>query len=141
MAYGKGTVNKVILIGRVGADPKIIDVKGQYQLATFSLATNYVYKNQSGETITETDWHNIQVWGKLADFVKQYVSKGQLMYLEGRLKTNVSDSDGKRTYFTCIKTDIIELIGGKSTNDNPKTEEVKIEDSPIDPNYSDDLPF
>lgn len=142
MAYGKGTVNKVILVGRAGADPKVMDIKGQYKLASFSLATNYVYKNQSGETVEETDWHNIQVWGNLAEFVGKYVTSGQLIYLEGRLKTNVSEHDGKKTYFTCIKTDVIELIGSKSadrTNQEPKPEyDENIQD---DEEVIDDLPF
>ena len=78
-------VNKAILLGNLGKDPEIRRLDDGRAVANFSIATSESYKNKAGEKVTNTEWHNIVAWNKLADFVKKYVVKGQLLYLEGRI--------------------------------------------------------
>ncbi len=93
--------NKVQLIGNLGNDPEIITLESGKKLAKFSLATNDSYKNSEGEKVTQTDWHNLIAWGKTADIVEKYLTKGKEIAVEGKL-TNRSwdDSDGKKRYTT-----------------------------------------
>jgi single-strand DNA-binding protein len=100
------SVNKVILIGNVGRDPETKQV-GQNNMAKFSIATKEKWKD--GE---RTDWHNIICWSKQADFVTQYVSKGALVYVEGRLQTREYEKDGQKRYMTEVVANSVELLGG-----------------------------
>jgi single-strand DNA-binding protein len=95
--------NKVQLIGHVGNAPEIVNLESGKKLAKFSLATNDSYKNSKGEKITDTQWHNIVVWGKLADLVESYVPKGKEVGLEGKLTSrSYEDKDGVKRYVTEI---------------------------------------
>ena len=92
--------NKVLLIGNVGQDPEIKDMKTG-KMARFSMATNEVYKNGQGEKTTETNWHNLVAWGKTAELVEQYVKKGDELAVEGRLVSrSYEDKDGVKRYIT-----------------------------------------
>ena len=79
------SINKVILIGRLGKDPEVKYTPSGAPVAKFSLATDEVFKDRSGEQQRRTEWHNIVAWNRLAEFSQQYVTKGRLVYIEGRL--------------------------------------------------------
>ena len=79
-------VNKVILIGNVGADPDIKYLDGGVAVARFSLATTESYKNKNGERVDQTEWHNIVLWRNLAEIAEKYVKKGMRLYIEGRIR-------------------------------------------------------
>lgn len=119
----KGTVNKVILLGRLGADPEIRYMPSGMSVATVRLATNDGYKDrQSGQFIENTEWHRVVIFGKQAEIVSQYTRKGSLLYIEGRIRTNKwQDQNGQERYTTEITATEMQLIGGKhddNTNNN-----------------------
>ena len=96
-------LNKVTLIGNLGKDPEIQTLEGEIRVAKFSLATSESYKDKAGQTQTETDWHNVVAWRGLADLASKYLSKGSMIYLEGKVKTrSYSDKDGSKKYVTEI---------------------------------------
>ena len=80
-------VNKVILIGNVGADPEVRYLDGGIAVANLRLATTERYKSKNGETVEQTEWHNIVLWRGLAEVVEKYVKKGMRLYIEGRIRT------------------------------------------------------
>ena len=95
------TVNKVILIGNITRDPMVKDTDNGKKLAMFSLATNRYYKTSEGEERSEAEFHNCVAWGALAEKCEQFLTKGKLVYIEGRLKTRVIDKeDGEKLYKT-----------------------------------------
>lgn len=81
-------INKVIIVGRLGKDPEIRYTSGGQAVANFSVATDETWKDRAGEKQTRTEWHRIQAWGKLAEICQQYLKKGALVYIEGKLRTN-----------------------------------------------------
>ncbi len=143
-------VNKVILVGHLGKDPEVrsfentLDPSKPNKVAKFSLATTESYKNKDGVKTDATEWHNIVVRRGLADVAEKYLRKGQLVYLEGRIKTRTYDKDGQTRYITEIEVDNMTMLGGKKdgdtreiTHDSPETQappETSAE-------KSDDLPF
>lgn len=93
--------NKVNLIGNLGMDPEVKNLDGGKTLARFSLATNNSYKNDKGETITESQWHNIVAWGKTAEIAEKYLKKGSKVAVEGRLNNRQYEtSEGQKKYIT-----------------------------------------
>lgn len=93
--------NKVQLIGRVGQAPEIKNLENGKKLAKFSIATNESFKNDKGEKVEKTDWHNIVAWGKTAEIIEQYVDKGKELAIEGKLTTRSwEDKDGNKRYIT-----------------------------------------
>jgi single-strand DNA-binding protein len=109
--------NKVQLIGNVGNDPEILHMESGKILAKFSIATNESYKNAKGEKITDTQWHNIVAWGKTAEIVEKYLSKGNEVAIEGKLTNrNYEDKDGNKKYFTELVDEVV-----KDTNNIRKT--------------------
>jgi len=93
--------NKVQLIGNLGNDPEIINLESGKTLAKFSIATNESYKNAQGEKVTDTQWHNIVAWGKTAQIVEKFVTKGKEVAIEGKLTTRSwEDKDGMKRYIT-----------------------------------------
>ena len=93
--------NKVQLIGRPGQTPEIINLDSGRKLAKFSLATNDHYRNSKGEKVEDTQWHNVVVWGKLAEIVENYVDKGKEIAIEGKLTTrSYDDKEGNKRYIT-----------------------------------------
>ena len=95
--------NKVQLIGHLGQDPEIVNMESGRTLAKFSLATNESYKNAKGEKVEQTNWHNIVAWGKTAQIIEKFVTKGKEVAIEGKL-TNRSwdDKEGNKRYTTEI---------------------------------------
>ena len=109
----KGTVNKVILIGRLGKDPEMRYAPSGTAISTFSIATNHSQKSE-GEWVDKTEWHNILAFGKTAEFSGEYLSKGKLVFVEGRLQTSSwEDQQGVKKYKTEILVNDLQLIGGK----------------------------
>ncbi|MAU15022.1 MAG: single-stranded DNA-binding protein [Muricauda sp.] len=104
--------NKVQLIGNLGNDPEIVMLENGSKLAKFSIATNETYKNASGEKVTDTQWHNIVAWGKLAEIAENFLSKGKEVVIEGRL-TNRSyeNSEGEKRYITEIRCNELLMLG------------------------------
>ncbi len=105
--------NSVQLIGRLGKDPEVKTFSNRKK-ATFSIATTDAYKNQKGEKVEDTQWHNIVIWGKLAEVVEKYLSKGQEVAVEGRLiHKNYKTDKGEKRYFTEISVNDLLMWGGK----------------------------
>lgn len=104
--------NKVQLIGNLGNDPEITLLDSGKKRARFSLATNESYTNKQGERITQTDWHNIVVWGKTADVVEKYVVKGKEIAVEGKLTNRSYETkEGEKRYTTEIVVSELLLLG------------------------------
>jgi single-strand DNA-binding protein len=105
-------INKVILVGNVGRDPEFRSLPSGTNLAKFSLATTEPrFKDQSGEPHTE--WHNIVAWGRQAEIIQQYVSKGRQLYIEGRIRTRSYEKNGQKMWYTEVHVDNFELLGGR----------------------------
>ena len=106
--------NKVQLIGNVGNDPEIKILEGGKKLAKFTIATNEVYYNENKEKITDTQWHNVSAWGKTADIIENFVTKGKEIALEGKLThRSYDDKEGVKRYYTEVVANELLLLGGK----------------------------
>ena len=106
--------NKVQLIGNLGQDPEVVKLDSGKNLVKFSLATNETYKNQQGEKVTETQWHNLVAWGKTAEIIEKYVTKGKEVAVEGKLTyRNYEDKSGVKRYFTEIVVTDLQMLGNK----------------------------
>ena len=108
----KSLRNKVQLIGNLGNDPEIINLESGKTMAKFSLATNNSYKNAKGEKITDTQWHNIVVWGQLAKIVENYLNKGKEVAIEGKLTSRSYDTkEGEKRYITEVICNDLLMLG------------------------------
>ena len=108
------SVNKVVLVGRLGKDPEIRAMPNGKSVANFSVATSRQWKNQNGEKQEETEWSNIVAYDKLADIIGKYLRKGSQVYLEGRLQTRRwQDKEGKDRYTTEIIASEMQMLDGK----------------------------
>lgn len=104
--------NKVQLIGNLGNDPEIIVLDSGKKLAKFSVATNETYKNQEGERVTDTQWHTIVAWGKTAEIIENYVTKGKEVAIEGKLShRSFEDKDGNKRYTTEVVCTELLMLG------------------------------
>lgn len=107
-------LNKVFLIGNVGQDPEIRTTESGATVAQFTLATTERYKNRNGELRENTEWHNIVCWRNLADVAGNYVKKGSLLYVEGKLTSRSwEDQNGQKHWRTEVVADNFQLLGGK----------------------------
>lgn len=108
------SVNKVILVGRLGRDPETRYTSGGQAVANFSVATDESYKDRNGERQKRTEWHKIVVWGKQAEIAQQYLKKGSLVFIEGRIQSREwQDKEGqKRTNFEIIASNF-RMLGGR----------------------------
>lgn len=147
-------VNKVILVGNVGADPEVRYLEGGVAVANLRLATTERYRNKNGENVDQTEWHNIVLWRGLAEIVEKYVRKGMRLYIEGRIRTRSwDDQNGNKRYTTEIWADNMQMLsykqegetGGSSTPRNytaPATPGAAPQTAaPMPPDDNDDLPF
>ena len=106
--------NKVQLIGNLGNDPEIVNLESGKMLAKFSLATNESYKNAKGEKVTDTQWHNIVAWGKTAEIIEKYVTKGKEIAVEGKLTSrSYDDKEGNKRYITEVVCNELVMLGSK----------------------------
>ena len=140
------SVNKVILLGRVGADPEVKYMPSGNAVLNLSIATNRKFKNQeSGNYEDKTEWHRVVFFNKPAETIGQYVKKGQQLYVEGRLQTRKwQDKDGVEKYSTDIISDNFTFIGSKSDSagtDNQSSKNNDNFDQSSPAQQDDDIPF
>jgi single-strand DNA-binding protein len=103
--------NSVQLIGNLGMDPEVKETENGKKLAKFSLATTETYRNKQGEKVSETQWHNLIIWGGLADIAQKFLKKGKQVAVEGKLTNrNYDDKEGKRRYITEIVVNDLVLL-------------------------------
>ncbi len=108
-----GGVNKVILIGNLGADPEVRFTPAGAAVANFRIATNESWVDKNQQKQERTEWHRIVVWGKLAELCGEYLKKGRQAYIEGRLQTREwTDKEGKKNYTTEIVANTVQFLGG-----------------------------
>jgi len=116
------SVNKVILLGRLGQDPELKYTPGGSPVCNFSLATTEAWTDKSGQKQEKTEWHRVVVWGKLAELCNQYLSKGRQAFLEGKLQTRSwDDKDGNKRYTTEILASTVQFIGGAAASQSNQT--------------------
>ena len=143
------SVNKAILIGRLGKDPELKYTQGGKAFATFSLATSENWTGQDGQKQESTTWHNIVAWGRQAEVMKEYLLKGKQVYIEGRISNrSYDDKDGNKRYISEIVVQSFQFIGdrgGSSSSDNSAYSQAPPADMPSGPPMGggddDDLPF
>ncbi|HYK47460.1 MAG TPA: single-stranded DNA-binding protein [Parafilimonas sp.] len=105
--------NKVQLIGNLGNNPEIRTTEAGKKMARFSVATDETYRNSKGEKVTETQWHNLIAWGKVAEIVEKYLSKGSEIAVEGKLMNrNYVDKEGVKRYITEVHVNEMLMLGG-----------------------------
>jgi single-strand DNA-binding protein len=103
--------NKVQLIGNLGVTPEVKEFEGGKKLAKFSLATNETYKNDKGEKVTNTQWHNLIAWGHTADYAQNFLKKGMEIAIEGKLQNNnYTDKTGVKRYVTEIHVNEVMIL-------------------------------
>ncbi len=108
-------INKAILVGRLGRDPEVRYTTSGTPVANFSLATDEVWNDQSGERQRRTEWHRIVVWSRLAEICEKYLRKGSLIYIEGRIQTQEwDDRDGNRRRTTEIVAREMKMLGSRT---------------------------
>jgi len=108
-------VNKVILIGRLGNEPDFKEVNSHFSVANISLATSEKWKGKQGEAKENTEWHRVVFFNRLAEIARDYLKKGSLVYVEGKLKTDQYEKDGITRYATKIVASELNMLDGKSS--------------------------
>jgi single-strand DNA-binding protein len=145
-----GSVNKVILVGNLGRDSELRYTPGGAAVATLNMATTEVWNDKQGQKQEKTEWHRIIVWGKQAESLQEYLTKGKQIYVEGRLQTRQwDDKDGNKRYTTEIKADRITLLGGGGGGGRGSMDRGGptggggggAEEPPMQPITDDDIPF
>jgi len=107
--------NKVQLIGNLGNAPEVKTLESGKKMARFSVATNEIYRNANGEKVTETQWHNLIAWGKVAEIVEKYLIKGKEVAIEGKLiNRSYNDKEGNKKYITEIQVNELLMLGVKA---------------------------
>ena len=138
------SVNKVILIGRLGADPEIRYTAEGQPVATFRIATNEV-RVKNGQRQEHTEWHRIVAFGRLAEICGEYLSKGRRVYIEGRIRTrSFEDRDGQRRYITEIVANDMRMLDGRRDSAETESSDSFVspkEESLPEPPPDEDLPF
>ncbi|TFH01144.1 MAG: single-stranded DNA-binding protein [Calditrichales bacterium] len=154
----KGTVNKVILIGRLGRDPEMRYTPSGTAVATFSMATNHFMKDQDGNNSDQTEWHQVVAFGRTAEVAGEYLAKGRLVFIEGRLQTRSwDDKNGQKRYKTEVVCANLQLLGGRGDeggtpsdtdpgenyddSSQEKQEPASQAETTTDAEVEDDLPF
>ncbi len=136
------SVNKVILVGNLGADPEIRYTPSGTAVANFNLATREQWTNKSGEKEEKTEWHRIVAWARLGEICGEYLRKGSQVYVEGRLQTRAwEDRDGNKRYTTEIVAQVMQMLGSpRKEGEARSTEERYPVEEPISI-PDDDIPF
>ena len=110
------SVNKVILVGRLGKDPEARNTPGGAMVVNFTLATSETWTDKQGQKQEKTEWHRIVVWGRSAEICNQYLTKGKQVYIEGKIQTRQwQDKDGATKYTTEINASSVQFLGGASS--------------------------
>lgn len=146
MILGKGTLNKVMLIGRLGKDPELKYTPASIAVANFNIATNMVWKDQQGNQQERTHWHRIVLWRRLAEIAGEYLKKGSRVYIEGRLETrSYQDKDGVTRYITEVVADNMMMLDSagarEAAAEAPPAPQPTPEFEDMGPAEADDLPF
>ena len=111
----KSLRNSVHLIGNLGMDPEVKEVGKDRKMARFSLATSESHRNEKGEKVTETQWHNLIIWGPLANIAEKYLKKGKQIAVEGKLENrHYDDKDGIRKYYTQVNVNDLVMLGAEN---------------------------
>src|ERR1700704_1773535 len=142
-----GSVNKVILVGNLGRDAELKYTPGGSAVTKFSIATTEVWNDKGGQRQERTEWHNIDLWGKQAESLTEYLVKGKQVYVEGRLQTDeYTDKEGVKRKSTRVRCDRVVLLGGgprgastgraAETGGMPSSPPVE----PMEPLTDDDIP-
>jgi single-strand DNA-binding protein len=109
-----GSVNKVILVGNLGADPELKYTPSNRPVCHLSVATNDVWKDKAGQKQERVEWHRVNVWGDQAEHCSKYLAKGRMVYVEGRIQTRKwQDKEGKDRYTTDVVADRVVFLGGQ----------------------------
>lgn len=151
----RGSVNKVILIGNLGADPELRHTSSGVPVATFSLATNWTRRGEGGATEDNTEWHNVVTWRRLAEICDQYLRKGSKVYIEGRIQTRSWDdaNTGQKRYKTEIVASEMQMLDSRGSGSaetfggpEPRSVDEQVSDAPEasfpdTDDSDDDLPF
>jgi len=133
----KNSVNKVILVGNLGQDPESRFTPQGTAVTNLSVATNETWKNQNGESQDKTEWHRIVMYGKMAETAAEYMKKGQMVYVEGRLETNEwEDQNQVKRKTTQVRCDNFTMLGRRQMQSQ---ETASIDQSSM--NSDDDIPF
>lgn len=152
------SLNKAMIIGRLGADPEVRYTQSNTAVATLSIATSERYKDKNGEQVENTEWHRVVAWGRLAEICQEYLKKGSLIYIEGPIQTREwDDKDGTKRYTTEIKALSMQMLGdkgdsqggGQRSQGSGRTgggSQTQTEKAPVDlgrdfDDMDDDLPF
>ncbi|MFH1214069.1 MAG: single-stranded DNA-binding protein [Candidatus Neomarinimicrobiota bacterium] len=139
MALSKGSVNKVILVGHLGRDPEVRYTPNGDAVAEVSIATTESVKNRDGKREDRTEWHNLVIWRGQAEFAKEWLKKGQLVYVEGRLQTRQwEDKEGQKRSRTDIQVDQITMLGGSGRSREKDAAEPEV---PATQPPDDEIPF
>jgi single-strand DNA-binding protein len=145
-----GSVNKVILVGNLGRDAELRYTPGGAAVASLNLATTEVWNDRNNQRQEKTEWHRVVLWGKQAESLQEYLTKGKQIYVEGRLQTRQwDDKDGNKRYTTEIKADRITLLGGGSGGRGAGSSVERgsasmaggMDEPPMEPITDDDIPF
>ena len=120
-------LNRVQLIGNLGKDPEVRYTPTGTKVCTFSMAVNRSWKGRDGSVKDATDWFNIEVWGKLGEICQQYLHKGSLVYIEGRLQTDRYEHEGETRYFTKVIARAMQMLDRKP-EEEPALEEDEVAD-------------
>lgn len=126
-----GSINKVILIGRLGRDPEVKYTPSGQAVAKFSIATDETYKDRNGEQQRRTEWHNIVAWRRLAEICGEYLVKGKLVYIEGRIQTRQwEDREGNKRNTTEIVAREMKMLSPKGEGDISESSSQQSESTP-----------
>ena len=137
--------HKTIIKGNLGKDPEVKHFDSGSSVASFPVAVSDSYRNKDGENVDQTEWYNVVVWGKLAEVVEKYVSKGDSVLIEGRMKTrSYEDKNGEKRYVTELNATELNMLGGARDQEAPVTQRdanVPKRDANVGDEQEDDLPF
>ena len=126
-------INKVIIVGNLGKDPEVRHFEGGSSVASFSVATSESYMDKkTNERVTNTEWHNVSLWGGLAGVAEKYLKKGNQVYIEGSLRTRKwQDKDGNDRYTTEVVGRTMKMLGGKESSGGSYTPPPTAADVPV----------
>ncbi len=135
------SVNKAIIIGNLGKDPELRYTPSGTAVTSLSVATTDRFKDKSGAQQSRTDWHNVVCWGRLAEIARDYLKKGNPVYIEGRIQyRSYDDKEGVKRYRTDIVATSMQLLGGKPSGEAGPAEPSEVPEPQTAPE-EDDLPF
>lgn len=116
------SLNRVQLMGNLGKDPETRFTPAGQKVCTFTMAVNHRWKSRDGESKETTEWFNIEAWGRLGEICQEYLGKGRLVFVEGRLHTDRYEHDGETRFFTKVIAREMQILDRKSVEEEPSTE-------------------